>query len=375
MSDVFATGRFPICPATHDQGVRWLFDLSTVLLLLDCQPGDRVLDLGAGSGFSSEMLARLGYDVVALDPDHTALVNNRRRPSFDRARIAGRVAVTRGVAEHLPFRDGSFDAVLGMNVLHHVPDLALATRELARVLVPGGRAAFCEPGLDHLLAEETQRAMQEHGEGDQPFDVLAFLRGARANGFRDAMLTATLQSPLRLLPIEEVELYRSGQHPRLHLRPEGVLDELHRRHAYAMLTRDGERPKTSRHPGLLRASIEVSDFPVRVRRGIATVLRMRATNTGDTIWLSKATDVGGYVTAGCKLLDPTGRLVDDAVGRTPLPADVPPGASISVEMRLEVPAAVAPGPYDLHVDLVNELVCWFADRSGGARPRGRLLVE
>lgn len=375
MSDVFATGRFPLCPATHDQGVRWLFDLSTVLLLLDCQPGDRVLDLGAGSGFSSEMLARLGYDVVALDPDHTALVNNRRRPSFDRDRIAGRVAVTRGIAEHLPFRDGSFDAVLGMNVLHHVPDLALATRELARVLVPGGRAAFCEPGLDHLLAEETQRAMQEHGEGDQPFDVLAFLRGARASGFREAMLTATLQSPLRLLPIEEVELYRSGRHPRPHMRPEGVLDELHRRHAFAMLTRDGEKPKTSRHPGLLTAALEVPAFPMVVRRGVPSVLRVRATNTGDTLWLSKATSVGGYVTVGCKLLDVSGRLVDDTVGRTRLPADVPPGGTATIEVRLDAPATIAPGSYDLRVDLVNELVCWFADRNGAETPRARILVQ
>jgi SAM-dependent methyltransferase len=70
--DPFADGLFPVCVATHDVGVRRLFDLATVLMLLDCRPGGRVLDLGAGSGFSSEMLARLGYDVVALDPDHGA---------------------------------------------------------------------------------------------------------------------------------------------------------------------------------------------------------------------------------------------------------------------------------------------------------------
>ncbi len=67
--DPFATGVFPIGPATHDLGLRRLFELSTLLLLLDCQPDDRVLDLGAGAGFSSEMLARFGYTVIALDPD------------------------------------------------------------------------------------------------------------------------------------------------------------------------------------------------------------------------------------------------------------------------------------------------------------------
>ncbi len=68
VGDVFEAGLFPLSPETHDQGLRWLFDLSTLLMLLDCRPGDRVLDLGAGSGLSSEMLARFGYDVVAVDP-------------------------------------------------------------------------------------------------------------------------------------------------------------------------------------------------------------------------------------------------------------------------------------------------------------------
>ena len=75
-----------MCVATHDLGIRRLFDLATVLMLLDCRPGDRVLDLGAGSGFSSEMLARFGYQVAAVDPDLPALRHNRRRQGFDPSR-------------------------------------------------------------------------------------------------------------------------------------------------------------------------------------------------------------------------------------------------------------------------------------------------
>ncbi|MCA1586717.1 MAG: class I SAM-dependent methyltransferase [Acidobacteria bacterium] len=175
--DVIAEGLFPVCPATHDLGIRRLFDLSTLLLLLDCRPGDVVLDLGAGPGFSSEMLARLGYDVVALDPDLESLVHNRRRPTFDPTRIEGKVCVVQGSAERLPFRRESFDGVLGMNVLHHVADLSTTLSELARVLKPGCRATFVEPGLDHLAAEETERARREHGADDRAFDVLAFLHG------------------------------------------------------------------------------------------------------------------------------------------------------------------------------------------------------
>lgn len=375
MSDVFANGLFPICPATHDQGLRWLFDLSTVLLLLDCQPGDRVLDLGAGSGFSSETLARFGYDVVAADPDLAALAHNRRRPSFDRARIAGTVRVAAGIAEHLPFQSASFDGVVGMNVMHHVPDLPEATRELARVLKPGARAVFCEPGLDHLQAPETRRARAEHGEDDRAFDVIAFLRAARDLGFSEAMLSATLQSPLRLLPIQELEIYLSGRHPRPHMTPAGVIEELHRRHAYVMLQREGAKPRTSRHPGVLAAHIETGPVPAIVAAGDRIAIQVAARNTGDTRWLARPHPLGGYVTAGCKWLEAeTGRLVADDLGRTALPADVAPGETSSTTIAFAVPPAIPPGSYVLKVDLVNELVCWFSDLPSNRASEHRIRV-
>jgi SAM-dependent methyltransferase len=363
-TDPFATGQFPVCVQTHDQGLRWLFDLATVLLLLDCRPGDRVLDLGAGAGFSSEMLARLGYRVVAIDPDLGALKHNRARPLFDRRRIEGVVTVAGGVAESLPFAEATFDGVLAMNVLHHVADLPSATAELARVCRPGCRVVFCEPGLDHMEARETQRAVREHGETDRPFDVLAFLTAARGLGFAEAMLCATLQSPLRLLPIQEVALYASGQHPRAHMTPQGVIDELHRRHAYGMLIREGNRPKTSRYPGALQAAILIPDLPAEWRRHDIHAVDVELVNTGDSIWLSEKSALGGFVTVGCKLLHPDGQLVDDSIGRTMLPRDVHPGERVRVIMAISISDRVAAGSYILRVDLVNELVAWFSDLPG-----------
>jgi SAM-dependent methyltransferase len=112
--NVYSKGLYPVCPATHDLGIRRLFDLSTLLLLLDCRPGDTVLDVGAGPGFASEMLARLGYDVVALDVDRRFLAHNRERLSHDRARIAGTIRPVTASTERMPFPDATFDGVLGM---------------------------------------------------------------------------------------------------------------------------------------------------------------------------------------------------------------------------------------------------------------------
>jgi SAM-dependent methyltransferase len=373
--DVYADGLYPVCVATHDLGLLRLFDLSTVLLLLGCQPGDRVLDLGAGPGFSSEMLARLGYAVVAVDPDLEALRANRRRPSFDASRIDGTVTVVGATAGALPFADRAFDGVAGLNVLHHVPNLPAVTRELARVLRPGGRAVFCEPGLEHLEKAETRRAMTEHGENDRAFDVIAFLEDARTCGFAEANISATLIPPLRVVPVEDVALFASGQHPRPHLREAGVLQEVHRCRAYAMLVRDGAREKTSRHPGVLRADIVVDGLPPRLARGVEYAARAHLTNTGDTRWLSAPHVLGGFVTLGCKFALGGGRVVADAAGRTLLPADVPPGGTSDMTATLPVPPDIPTGDYELRFDLVDELVCWFSDLPGNAPFVIRVVVE
>jgi SAM-dependent methyltransferase len=373
--DPFEHGLFPVGVPTHDLGLRRLFDLSTVLLMLECRPGDRVLDLGAGSGFSSEMLARFGYDVVAIDPDLRALAHNRRRTSYDPTRIDGTIRVVGSLAEHLPFADAVFDGLVGLNVLHHVPDLPLATREFARVLRPGARAVFCEPGLEHLEAAETKRAIAEHGENDQPFDVLAFLAGARAMGFARACISATLQSPLRLVPIEEIELFASGRHHHPPLTERGVLEEVHRRHAFAVIVREGERERTSRAPGVLRRDIRVDGIPAKLVRGRTYRATARVTNLGDTRWLSEQSPLGGFVTVGCKFAHQTGRIANESAGRTFLNSDVRPNESAFVDIKLKVPADLEPGPYELRFDTVNEMVCWFSDLPDNPPHVCRVTVE
>ncbi len=321
------------------------------------------------------MLARFGYDVVAVDPDLGALANNRRRPSFDGARIAGTVRVAAGLAERLPVADGACAGVLCMNAMHHVSDLPAAVAELARVLAPGGRVVLCEPGLAHLEAAETRRARAEHGEDDRAFDVLAFLQLALDGGFSDAMLSATLQPPLRLLPLQEIDLFTSGRHPRPHMTPPGVVEELHRHHAYAMLVRDGAKAKTSRHPGVLACTLDTDPLPATVRAGGRLAIHVRAANTGDTQWLARPSPYGGYVTFGCKWTDAaSGRLVTDVPGRTRLAADVPPGGRVETVMAVELPASLPPGEYLVKVDLVDEFVCWFSDVAPNQPREHRLTV-
>src|SRR5438067_377390 len=67
--------------------------------------------------------------------------------------------VARGQA--LPFADDTFDGVLCLNALHHLPSYAAALREIRRVLKPGGRAVFSEPGTAHAVQPLSQFRMRE----------------------------------------------------------------------------------------------------------------------------------------------------------------------------------------------------------------------
>ena len=102
---------------------------------LQLSPGERVLDLAAGTATSSAALARTGADVVACDFSLGML--HAAKPHEG-------VALVAGDALRLPFADGAFDAVTISFGLRNTADLDLALRELLRVTRPGGRLVVCE---------------------------------------------------------------------------------------------------------------------------------------------------------------------------------------------------------------------------------------
>jgi ubiquinone/menaquinone biosynthesis C-methylase UbiE len=113
-------------------------------------PGDRVLEIGCGTGNLALRTKRRhpSVEVVGLDPDGAALDRAARK-----ARRAGLdVRWDRGFADALPYPDASFDLVLSAMMLHHVEaaDRPTALREVARVLAPGGTVLVLDiGGHDH----------------------------------------------------------------------------------------------------------------------------------------------------------------------------------------------------------------------------------
>ena len=113
-------------------------------LALGVQP--RVLDLATGTGDLAVDIARMHPDatVIGLDPSRQMLAIAQHK--LARRELAGRVTLVRGDAQHLPYRDGELDAATIAFGIRNVPDRALALREMARVVRPGGRVAVLELG-------------------------------------------------------------------------------------------------------------------------------------------------------------------------------------------------------------------------------------
>ncbi|ACY99948.1 demethylmenaquinone methyltransferase [Thermomonospora curvata] len=113
-----------------------------VVAALDVRPGERVLDLAAGTGTSSIPFAEAGARTVACDFSFGMLTVGRRRTG--RLPEGSRPRFVAGDALRLPFADGVFDAVTISFGLRNVADTDLALRELRRVTKPGGRLLVCE---------------------------------------------------------------------------------------------------------------------------------------------------------------------------------------------------------------------------------------
>jgi ubiquinone/menaquinone biosynthesis C-methylase UbiE len=137
--------------APYPYAQRWLLDLPLPFLtnrrldaLLAARPGERILEIGPGTGLQALHVAgRLGsagrLDVV--DVQQPMLDHVMRRAAA--AKISP-IVPARADARELPFDDGSFDAAYLVTVLGEIPDPAAAIREIGRVLKPGGRLVVGE---------------------------------------------------------------------------------------------------------------------------------------------------------------------------------------------------------------------------------------
>jgi SAM-dependent methyltransferase len=357
--DVTSSLNFPLHWTTPEQSWNYLFDFSTACELLAPRPDDLVLDFAAGTCWASELLCRMGVRTVSIDLSLEMMRRGRTRLTSDNRLIFRDQAwfvTARG--QSLPFADGVFDGVLCMNALHHLPSYAAALREIHRVLKPGGRAVFSEPGTDHSVQPLSTFRMRQDGVIEKSVSLSHVRRLANDAGFTKMRVV-----PLRSLaayvfeyaatPDDVVPLREMWQET-LRLGP--------REHARFVLHKGDDPPADTLLPahkliGRLAARIVPLQVSAAIGADEAFTDRLRIANVGTVTWKAHGRRFGGQVTCGLKICDAQEEVLREDLGRTPLPRDIDPGEEIEIAMT--VAGSLPAGSYVLRYDMVVEGVTWF----------------
>lgn len=123
---------FKWCPWAHDG-----YPLFSKFIPYKELIGKKVLDIGCGTGWSTEQFVRMGANVSAIDLTEKAIELTKKR--FVIYNLQADIKV--GDAENIPYPDSMFDYVFVWGVLMHTPDTEKTISEIHRVLKSGGRVA------------------------------------------------------------------------------------------------------------------------------------------------------------------------------------------------------------------------------------------
>lgn len=144
-----------------------VYPLEYAYHLLGDVTGRRIVDFGCGSGANTVLLANRGATVVGVDISADLIGLARRR--LDVSGRPGGAEFVVGSAHDLPFPDDSIDVVFGIAILHHL-DLELVSREVHRVLKPGGRAIFQEPVRNSRIIRFVRSLIPYRAPDVSPFE-------------------------------------------------------------------------------------------------------------------------------------------------------------------------------------------------------------
>lgn len=324
-----------------------LINLATILQGLRLYPGARVLEFGGGTGWLSRWLAQLGCRVTMLDVSPTAL--RIAQELLERNPLIGDKPAPRFLqfdGRHIDLPDASVDRIVSFDAFHHAPNPEAVLGELARVLAPGGIAAFAEPGPEHSRTAQSQYEMRTYGVVENDIHIHALWPAARAAGFTDIRVAAFNARPMQLHLDQYDDLLGGGATLRDWAQ---WTREFMQNVRDFFLYKGSPDALDSRHVDGLSCVVEVL-----AHEGLH--VRAKVTNNGRATWLPSTGDVGAVFLGG-HLYDAEGKLLQNDYLWQELPRALAPGESVELEFDLP---KIDLERYEVELDCVSREVAWFS---------------
>jgi SAM-dependent methyltransferase len=340
-----------------------IYQVLNLLQAMEIPFGGRVLEVGSGPGWVSEILLGLGYAVDGIDPspDMIRIANDRIEGFLKHHRIDNPPAVTFHCCalEDCELPDASFDAVFFHAALHHVIDENEGLAQCLRLLKPGGVLGVSEgcwePGnvdLEAILNEEMERC----GTLENPFtiDYLDYLLSK--HGFVDIERYHSVNGlfPLSMskVPLQDIAQFPASWSNTLTARkPEP--------NYWCGPTTEDENAETKTKATIEVLSCNFSEADSKI------VVKLRLRNSGQTAWLNKPGRPGSVSLALYR-----GEIgaadFQEAIPRQGLPVRLLPNEEWIGELAFRLPCPFVSGEW--HLDLISAYLFWFSVRGNPAIP-------
>ncbi len=336
----------------NDVYFRLMYELLNLLKVMRLPCRGKILEVGSGPGWITEILLMLGFSVDAIEPSADLIQIAQERcdalgEHHQYNEASSRVRFHQTTLEEVKLEDGSFDGILFFDVLHHVVDEEIAFEKSFRFLVPGGCLGIVE-GAWHPkfkeLEQQLLREMKEFGTLENPFSVdyldhllekFGFVDAARyvsVNGFFSA---GQLSQPLKNFASS----------------PLNVVNNLTARKPF-----NDKYPECYHLDFQTNAHIELLSGEINPKTRKA-LLRIRLNNTGTTLWNCDRSKKG-HVTVALRHGIPGTASFLEASERHPIPQTIIPEKTLDLTLPFNVPSNAPLDNWEL--DLICEDFFWFS---------------
>jgi SAM-dependent methyltransferase len=342
-----------------DIDVNYLHDVANMLKILNLPGKSKILDVACGPGWLSEFLYRYGYEVTGIDISQGLLqiaqerIDSLKYPPYDRSQNLIKFKKIDIETEYL---EEKFDAIIFYDCLHHFCDINNIIDNSKKMLAPGGKILIKEGAMppegsegESLLIEESQK----YKTLESPFDHTYLMDFLRTKGFE------VIQDFFELNGFFEKNTNDLSKMLKLFGSPYQV--------NIILCQQKKQEIKISVGDYLWRASISLIQWKEVIRaeqRDLA--LDFNITNLSDCIWWNDPQLNPGSVALGIKIYDHNNTMVEEYLGRTPLPKPLDSNDVTRISIIYPLSNLNKNNKYKISVDMVLQGYFWMEEK--GSKP-------